>query len=253
MKPTDRIFRLTLPYKDIFTSIFAVRTEEGVLIFDTATTPEDITERLLPFLEEKGISLASVKAVFISHSHRDHAGGLATLAPLVPQAKIFTRSKKLGEAFPLQSLKPEDGQMLPGDLQVVTIPGHSKDSAGILDTRTGTLISGDCLQLYGIFGSGAWGSNITLPSLHLEALEKLATLPIRRIYAAHDYHPQGWHFEGEEAVLEALENCRKPLLAIRDLIAANPSRSDEEIAAEMPSTLPRVNPLVIAAVREDLL
>ena len=69
------VSRMTLPYKDIFTSIYTVKTEEGVLIFDTATTPEDVTERLIPFLREEGIALSDVKAVFISHFHNDHAGG----------------------------------------------------------------------------------------------------------------------------------------------------------------------------------
>ena len=146
------ISRLVLPFKDIFTTVFVVETEEGVLIFDTGTYPEDVTYRFLPFLEEKGIALSSVKSIFISHSHGDHAGGLATLAPQVPNATIYTRSKKLTEEFPEQARKPEDGDRILGVLQVVTITGHSRDSMGLLDTRTKTLLSGDSLQLYGIGG-----------------------------------------------------------------------------------------------------
>ena len=246
------ISRLVVPFRDIFTTIFTVETEEGVLIFDTGTYPEDMTDRLLPFLAEKNIALDSIRAVFISHSHGDHAGGLATLAPQVPNATIYTRSKKLAEEFPEQAKKPEDGDVILGVLRVVTIPGHSRDSMGLLDTRTKTLLSGDSLQLYGIYGSGAWGSNITLPVLHLQALEKLAALPIERIFAAHEYHPLGWCYEGE-GVADALENCRKPLFAIRDLIRHDPARSDEEIAAEISRTLPRLNPRVVAAVREELI
>ncbi len=246
------ISRLIVPFKDIFTTIFTVETEEGVLIFDTGTYPEDITRHLLPFLAEKKIPADAIRAVFISHSHGDHAGGLATLAPLVPNAVIYTRSEKLKEEFSPRVCKPEDGDTILGVLRVVTIPGHSGDSMGILDSRTGTLLSGDCLQLYGIFGSGAWGSNITLPTLHLQALEKLAALPIQRIFAAHDYHPMGWCYEGE-AIATALENCKKPLFAIRDLVRKDPGISDEDIAAEISRTLPRLNPRVVAAVRKELI
>ena len=246
--------RLTVPFKDIFTTIFTVETQEGVLIFDTGTYPEDITHRLLPFLAERNIRLDAVRAIFISHSHGDHAGGLATLAPLVPDARIYTRSKKLAEQFPAQSDQPEDGEVILGDLQVVTIPGQSKDSMGLLDLREETLLSGDCLQLYGIFGSGKWGSNITLPTLHFQALEKLASLPIRRIYAAHDYHPQGWCFEGEKAVAEAIENCRKPLYVIRDLIREHPDLSDEQLAELFRDggNRPAIHNGVVTAVRKEL-
>lgn len=248
------ISRLVVPFKDIFTTIFTVETEHGVLIFDTGTYPEDITGRLLPFLEEKGLALSSVKAVFISHSHGDHAGGLATLAPLVPQAGIYTRSKKLSEAFPDRCIHPEDGDLILDVLQVVTVPGHSRDSMGLLDTRTGTLLSGDSLQLYGIFGSGDWASNVNFPLLHLEALDKLAALPLERVFAAHDYHPLGWCYEGKNAVLDALDRCRAPLFLLRDLIRANPALSDEAIAALFcdGGKRPSLRPAVVTAVRNEL-
>ena len=99
------ISRLIVPFKDIFTTIFTVETEEGVLIFDTGTYPEDITRHLLPFLAEKKIPADAIRAVFISHSHGDHAGGLATLAPLVPNAVIYTRSEKLKEEFEVRHIK----------------------------------------------------------------------------------------------------------------------------------------------------
>jgi glyoxylase-like metal-dependent hydrolase (beta-lactamase superfamily II) len=248
----ENICRLTIPYKDIFTTVYTVRTPAGVLLFDTASWDEDVENYLLPFLKEAGVAPEELKYIFVSHNHTDHAGGVKELMKVYPEATILSRSAKLLEKNSrYKGICHQEGDILLEVLQVVTIPGHSRDSMGLLDTRTKTLLSGDCLQLFGIYGSGAWGSNITLPTLHLQALEKLAALPIERIFAAHEYHPLGWRYEGE-GVADALENCRKPLFAIRDLIRHDPSRSDEEIAAEISRTLPRLNPRVVAAVREEL-
>jgi len=252
MKENQRILRLTVPFKDIFTTVYAIRTSEGVLVFDTATTAEDVEGFLLPFLKEQKILPDEICGIFLSHSHGDHAGGLPALLPHLPRAKVYSRSKKLAETYPDRVIRPEDGEEIFGGLKTVTIPGHSADSMGVLDTQTGVLLSGDCLQLYGIYGSGAWGSNITLPRLHLQALDKLAALPMKKIYAAHDYHPLGFCYEGKEKIAEALENCRRPLFEIRDRILKAPDRSDEEIAAEISRTLPRLHPRVVAAVREEL-
>ena len=254
MQICENISRLTLPYKDIFTTVYTVRTPEGVLIFDTATTPEDITEGILPFLRSEGIDAEKVKAIFISHFHGDHAGGLPTLLPFLPNATIYARSKKLGETYPDRIIAPEDGDTILGVLQAVTVPGHSRDSSALLDTRTMTLISGDCLQLYGIFGSGAWGSNITLPRLHLQALEKLRAMPLRQIFAAHDYHPLGWYYDTPEAIRAALDACRDSLFRIRDLITQNAALSDEAIAllAENDGALPRIHPRVVDAIRREM-
>lgn len=254
MKINESISRLTLPYKDIFTTCYTVKTPEGVLLFDTATTDVDVHDRILPFLREEGIDPRKVKAVFLSHSHGDHAGGLPALLPLLPNAKIYARSKKLRETYPERIVSPEDGDQILGILKAVTVPGHSRDSMALLDMRTMTLVSGDCLQLYGIFGSGAWGSNITLPLQHLEALEKLRALPLKQILAAHDYHPLGWHYDTPENISSALDACRDALLRIRDLILQDPALSDEELAllAGDGTAYPRIHPRVITALRTEL-
>ena len=124
----------------------------------------------------------------------------------------------------------------------------------LLDSRTMTLVSGDCLQLYGIFGSGAWGSNITLPLLHLQALEKLRAMPISRILAAHEYHPLGWHYDTPEKISAALDACRDSLFRIRGLIEQNPDLSDEALAllAGDGSSYPRIHPRVVDAIRREM-
>ena len=86
------IHRTTIPYKDIFTTIYTIRTDEGVMLFDAASYDTDAQAYVLPFLQKVGVSAEELKYIFISHNHADHAGGLHCLAPHFPKARILSRS-----------------------------------------------------------------------------------------------------------------------------------------------------------------
>ena len=249
---TSDITRLRIPYADVFTSVFLVGTEEGMLLFDTGSYPADIEGRILPALAEIGVPLTHV---MLSHTHEDHAGGLATLLAHHPGVTVVAGSNAIArkhEGLALSVVR--DGDILLGVLRVVSIPGHTTDSVGLLDTRTGTLLSGDGLQLYGLFAAEPWGANISFPAAHLAALDRLAALPIAAIYPAHAYHPLGDAYIGEEGVFRALALSREPLLLMRDMLLASPEKSDVALAAAYNAQdLPRVTPTAFAAIRRDLL
>ena len=244
----DNIYRVTTPYYDIYTTVYIIKTEKGVLLFDAASYDTDVDAYIAPALAECGVE--TVDYIFISHNHRDHAGALAALKERFPAATVVSRCPKLKAAYgdgPF--LAPENGDLLLDVLQVVTIPGHTADAAAILDTRTGTLISGDCLQLYGIFGSGKWAANITLIPEHLQAIRDLHHLPTHRIYTAHDYHPYGHVYEGS-TVGKAFRACIEPLGRIVILINQHPEMDDEQIAALYnEDDVPTLGAHVVAAVR----
>lgn len=252
---SEYIDRTTTPYKDIYTTVCAVKTEQGALLFDSASFSEDIAAYLLPFLRECGIGKDDLKYVFISHNHTDHAGGLKELLRHFPDLTVISGSAALREAHPeTKFLDPGDGGVILDVLQCVTIPGHTQDSAALLDTRTGTLIAGDCLQLWGIFGSGKWGSNIRFPAEHMLALEKLRHLDISCILAAHDYHPMGHVYRGTDEVRSAIDACAAPLRAVAQLIRQNPDSSDEDLCARynVAEHRPTLGAHVVTAVREAL-
>ena len=147
----------------------------------------------------------------------------------------------------------EDGQRILDVLQVVALPGHTADCIGLLDTRTGTLLSGDGLQMYGIYGSGAWGANISYIKEHLALGKTLREKEISVIAASHDYHPCGWKAEGE-AVGPYIAECAAALRAVGDFARANPDDNNEELAARYnaSSGLPTVGAHVFAAVRNTM-
>lgn len=248
MEIAKDIFRIQVPFLDISTTIYIVKTDEGALLFDTATYPTDMDEYAFPVMEALG---ADLKCVFISHAHRDHAGGLDRVMERYPGIPTAARSPKLKEKWS-SVFAPEEGEMLLGVLKVVGIPGHAPDAMGLLDTRTGTLLTGDSLQVYGIFGSGNWGANISQPKAYFEALEKIRQMDVAMIAASHDYHPMGNAAVGREGIDRYIDGCREALMNIQKMIEENPGLSDREIADRYNAQqLPTLGEHVVAAVRRD--
>ena len=243
----EHISYFNVPYKDIYVGIYVIKTDDGAVLFDTAANDFDVDNYIVPALEQLCVKPTHI---FISHNHSDHAGGLHWVAELYPQAIIVSRSEKLQETFH-GILAPEDGQLLTDDLQVITIPGHTTDSAALFDLRTNTLITGDCLQSYGIYGSGYWYGAVTLTAQHYAAVRKLRALPIENIATAHDYHPVGQFSIGKDAVAARLDSCIGALERVRAIMESNPQLTDEEVAALCnDGRLPKVAARVVTAMRK---
>ena len=250
MEICKNIFRIVIPFEDIYTSVFLIQTDEGMALFDTATFPSDMDKYVFPVLDSMN---ADLKYVFISHNHRDHAGGLERVVEKYPEVAVVTGCAAIKEKF-RKVIVAADGYILMNCLRAVSIPGHTVDSMGLLDVRSGTLLSGDCLQLYGIFGSGKWGANITLPAEHIAAIESLKSLELKTIIASHDYHPCGFVAHDAEEINLYLDQCVAALRNIHDLICAYPEMNDEEIAGMYNETkkLPTLGARVVGALRGGL-
>ena len=254
-KLTDAIYRLVIPYKDIFTTVYTVKTDKGVLLFDAASTDSDVENYIIPMLDELRVTKDELKCVFISHDHKDHSGGIERLLREFPGATVLSRKDRirlLCEGSSVLSLN--DGEVFMDVFKLVAIPGHSADSAAVLDMRTNTLITGDSLQVYGIFGSQEWGSNISLTAEYLNAIEKLRKIEIDNIYSAHDFHPYGFKAEGKDEVKKFIDASEEPIRKILDLIINNPELEDEAIhdLYNGSAKVPPVRVGVVKAARESL-
>jgi len=244
---TSRIRRITIPYKDIYTSVFILDTPDGTILFDTASSDYDVDTYILPELQRRNL-----RYIFISHNHRDHAWGLGRLMEVYPEACIVTQNDALAEKFAAFSvLKPQDGNLLLDTFQVVNIPGHTADAQGLWDIRQKILFTGDALQAYGIYGEGQWGACIRCIPEHMQALEKLRKMEISDLLMAHDYHPYGNEVYGAEEIKNCLDICAEALYKVKDVLCQHPERSDDEIAAlyNADSGLPTVPASVVEAIR----
>lgn len=244
---TPRIRRVTIPYKDIYTSVFILDTKDGTILFDTAFCDYDVDTFILPELARRNL-----RYIFISHNHRDHAWGLDRLMEIYPDATIVTQNSDLAEKFSKFSvLRPKDGDLLLDIFRVVNIPGHTADSQGLFDESTGTLFTGDALQLYGIWGGSPWGACIRCIPEHLEALKKLRELPVIDLLMAHDYHPYGNEVYGTEEIHKCLDLCAEALLKVKEVVAAHPELDDQAVADlyNKDSGLPAIPSFLVEAIR----
>ena len=183
------IYRLRVPFENLYTSVFLLVGEKGAYLVDCATTREDVEEYILPALGELGYTSDSLCGLVITHGHGDHAGGLPHILGHAPRLEVIR----------------DERELLPG-VYTYPLPGHTVDCIGVLDTRTGTLISGDGLQGAGVDKYRCFTED---RAAYVDTLERIkADARIENVLFSHAYEP--WNSdraEGRGAVLSCLEAC----------------------------------------------
>ena len=198
------IFRLKVPFEDLYTAVFFVACDSGWAVIDCATTDDDVDTHILPAMRRLD---GEVTHLLLTHSHGDHAGGAKHLLERCPSMCAYALESMESTRFG----RLKDGDLILGRLQVVYLPGHTRYSVGYLDTVTRTILTGDCLQLAGV---GKYTKGIQYPEQYLQSIEKLKAMELDRIVASHDYVPLGSIAEGKDAVLAYLDECQRICLSL---------------------------------------
>lgn len=185
------IFRLRVPFDRIYTSVFLLRTSEGNILVDCATTAEDVDTVILPALRALGYELSDLRAIVLTHRHSDHAGGLARICALAPDLSVLT----------------EVGTRI-GEIELYPLTGHTLDSVGIYDSRTHTLIAGDGLQGAGV---DRYPCSLASKEAYRATINRIrADESIENILFSHAYEPwKSDRAEGREEVLACLRACEE--------------------------------------------
>jgi glyoxylase-like metal-dependent hydrolase (beta-lactamase superfamily II) len=190
-KEKSWIYRLKIPFDTVYTSVFLIRSAFGNLLVDCASSGEDVERYILPSLEKKGLSLSEIDALILTHRHRDHAGGLSKVLELAPSIKVISDVREI-----------YDG--------IFTYPmaGHTEDCIGLLDIRSGTLISGDGLQGSGVDKYRCYTKS---PEEYLKTLDRVMNdKRIDNLLFSHAYEP--WNSEhafGRKEVEHCICECKK--------------------------------------------
>jgi len=191
-KVIEGIYRLKVPFEDLYTSVFLIKASEGNVLIDCATTKQDVDEWIVPALLKSGLSLSNIEFLVLTHNHGDHVGGKERILQLNPKIKIIN----------------EVVENFQNDLTVYALKGHTLDCIGIFDNRSGTLISGDGLQGYGV---GKYRCSLTSKDEYFKTIDLIKQdKRITNILFSHAYEP--WDKDGafgREEVEKCLQDCKK--------------------------------------------
>ena len=155
--------------------IWLIHNDQNSIIVD----PGD-AEPVINALERKNLNLV---AIFITHHHADHIGGVMALQEKYPHIKIFAPQKDKYE-FVNISLKNGDEINIPElqiNYKIIEIPGHTRGHIAYYDKKN--LFCGDTLF--------ACGCGKIFDGTHEQmynSLKKISALPKdTKIYCAHEY------------------------------------------------------------------
>ena len=232
-KLTENIYRIKVPFDNIYTSVFIIKKDDFLILADTATTKSDVMDYIIPAIEDMG---GNLKYVILSHNHGDHAGGYKHLKEIYPEIKVilFDKDYAANKGFD-HCIIPDDGEEFFDCIKVFNFKGHSKDSLGLFDTRTNTLLTFDSFQLYGVgrYGTGLWDIDE-----YFSSVKRAKCLDINTLIAAHEYYPLGSLICGKDNIDKFFDECISCIYTYRDFFCNNNQKEPKELASLYNKTYP---------------
>jgi metallo-beta-lactamase class B len=107
---------------------WVIETSDGLALIDTLYTPEDAEQIIVPGMRELGLDPDTLRVVFVTHFHRDHAGGAAYFQQRGVRVMLSEADWEPLGGPPDPASIAHDGQTVTiGDtpIDIVLTPGHS--------------------------------------------------------------------------------------------------------------------------------
>ena len=191
----EKIYRLKVPFDNLYTSVFLIKANNNLALVDCATFDSDVDNYIVPALSSLNLFLTDIKYLILTHCHEDHAGGIARILELAPNIEV------------VQSVKGID---LSG-ITLCYLKGHTLDCIGVFDKKSKTLISGDGLQGDGV---EKYRCSVINKEEYLKTIKMIEDdESIENILFSHAYEP--WYKDyarGREEVKRCLKDCKKTII-----------------------------------------
>ncbi len=189
-KETDGIYRLKVPFEDLYTSVFLIKSGTKFVLIDCATDVSDVDEYIEPSLKNFGLNFNDISCLIVTHDHADHSGGLNRILQKNAQIQVIRTPTKMC------------------DIEIYPMSGHTKNFIGVFHSKSKTLISGDGLQGAGI---GKYRCGLESKEDYLQTIEKIEQDErIENVLFSHSYEP--WYKDGafgRADVKKILQDCKK--------------------------------------------
>jgi hydroxyacylglutathione hydrolase len=211
MSQEIKTIRLMMPFHIGLVNCYLIKTDDGFILIDTGSSNQRAV--LEKELAGAGCQPGNLKLIVITHGDFDHTGNAAYLRDkfsvkvamhqddfgMIERGDMFSNRKK-GNAIIKALVRPlsgfgKDEQCSPDlkidesfdlseyglDAKVLSIPGHSRGSIGVL-TANGDLFCGDLLEN---LKKPALGSIMDDTETAKASLEKLQGFAIKTVYPGH--------------------------------------------------------------------
>lgn len=217
----------SMTYMGTNTYILAEPTSPECIVVDPAPSGEHI-ENVLNQVIEMGLR---VEAIVATHCHSDHTEGIDQLE-MMTGARRYAREEG---SLPDGPFEPIEGGP---KLEVISLPGHSEDSVGLVYPADKSVFAGDVVFRHGptvvFFPSGHLGN-------YLAGLDKLQKLVdegvVDTIYPGH-----GWPIADPTRAIKASYDHRMERLdQIKDALSrgipADPDALFDDVYGDVPAEL----------------
>ena len=187
IKEAEGIYRLCIPFDTVYTSVFLIEADKTVMV-DCATTRADVEDYIIPALAALGYAPTDIDMLVLTHMHGDHAGGREYFLAHSPYTEVIRDVRELCDG-----------------VRTYPMAGHTKDFIGVLDLRSGALISGDGIQGAGV---DKYRTSLADKSEYVKTLERVKNdTRVEHLLFSHAYEP--WFCDkaiGRQRVLCCLED-----------------------------------------------